>query len=81
MILLQKILFRKPLNAFFHDKTVIAIAHRLSTIRNSDLILVIDAGKIVERGSHVELMQLSGVYASLLETLEKETELVSVPAK
>jgi len=74
-------LIQKAIERIFHDKTVIAIAHRLSTIRNSDLILVVDAGSIVERGSHVELMQLSGVYASLLETLEKETELVSVPAK
>ena len=74
-------LIQKAIERIFHDKTVIAIAHRLSTIRNSDLILVIDAGKIVERGSHAELMQLSGVYTSLLETLEKETELVSVPAK
>ena len=74
-------LIQKAIERIFHDKTVIAIAHRLSTIRNSDLILVIDAGKIVERGSHAELMQLSGVYASLLETLEKETELVFVPAK
>ena len=74
-------LIQKAIERIFHDKTVIAIAHRLSTIRNSDLILVIDAGKIVERGSHAELMQLSGVYASLLETLEKETELVSVPEK
>ena len=74
-------LIQKAIERIFHDKTVIAIAHRLSTIRNSDLILVIDAGKIVERGSHAELMQLSGVYASLLETLEKETELVSAPAK
>ena len=74
-------LIQKAIERIFHDKTVIAIAHRLSTIRNSDLILVIDGGKIVERGSHADLMQLSGVYASLLETLEKETELVSVPAK
>ena len=74
-------LIQKAIERIFHDKTVIAIAHRLSTIRNSDLILVVDAGKIVERGSHVELMQLCGVYASLLETLENETELVSVPAK
>ncbi len=74
-------LIQKAIERIFHDKTVIAIAHRLSTIRNSDLILVIDAGKIVERGSHAELMQLSGVYASLLETLGKGTELVSLPAK
>jgi len=53
---------------------VIAIAHRLSTIRNSDLILVMDAGKIVERGSHGDLMGQNGIYASLVETLEDDTE-------
>ena len=72
-------LIQKAIERIFQDKTVIAIAHRLSTIRNSDLILVIDSGKIVERGSHAELIQLSGVYASLLETLEEETKLLSVP--
>ncbi|MBT5086807.1 MAG: ABC transporter ATP-binding protein [Deltaproteobacteria bacterium] len=74
-------LIQKAIERIFQDKTVIAIAHRLSTIRNSDLILVIDSGKIVERGTHVELIQLSGVYASLLETLVEETKLLSVPAE
>ena len=67
-------LIQKAIERIFHDKTVIAIAHRLSTIRNSDLILVMDSGKIVERGSHGELMGQNGIYAGLVETLEKETE-------
>ena len=44
-------------------KTVLAIAHRLSTLREMDRILVFDKGKIVEKGSHEELLQKNGLYA------------------
>jgi ABC-type multidrug transport system fused ATPase/permease subunit len=43
------------------------IAHRLSTIRKADKIIVLDKGKIVEIGSHNELLQLGGFYATLTE--------------
>jgi ATP-binding cassette subfamily B protein len=47
-------------------RTTIAIAHRLSTIRDADQILVLDGGRIVERGTHEQLVELSGRYAALL---------------
>ncbi len=53
------------LNRLMDDKTVIAIAHRLSTIAAMDRLIVIDEGKIVEQGTHQELVALGGIYAGL----------------
>jgi ATP-binding cassette subfamily B protein len=63
-------LIQKAIDHVFNEKTVIAIAHRLSTIRHSDEILVLDQGKIVERGSHKALVAAQGFYANLLQELE-----------
>ena len=64
-------LIQKAIGRIFEDKTVIVIAHRLSTIRYSTNILVISNGFIAERGNHTELVSLNGIYAQLLQTLEK----------
>lgn len=58
-------LIQKSLNELVKDRTTIVIAHRLSTIRKADQILVIEAGRIVERGTHDELITLEGRYYDL----------------
>ncbi|HEY7347906.1 MAG TPA: peptidase domain-containing ABC transporter [Ktedonobacterales bacterium] len=57
--------------------TQIVIAHRLSTIRHADIILVLDQGAIVERGSHAELLQQQGYYARLIQSQLETGELVA----
>ena len=55
------------LNAFFLDKTAIVIAHRLSTVKNADQIVVLEQGKIIEMGTHKELVALKGSYFKLVQ--------------
>lgn len=62
----QKI--RRAMLKICENRTSILIAHRLSTIRDSDLILLIENGQIVESGTHEELMELNGQYAQLYRT-------------
>jgi ATP-binding cassette subfamily B protein len=61
-------LIQEALKRVMAGRTSIVIAHRLSTILAADLILVMDRGKIVERGTHSELLAMNGLYSQLYET-------------
>lgn len=58
-------LIEKGMDKLMHGRTVFVIAHRLSTVRNSDAIMVLEHGEIIERGSHDELLQQKGKYYQL----------------
>lgn len=58
-------LVQKGMDALMHDRTTFVIAHRLSTVRNADCIMVLDKGRIIERGTHKELIAAKGTYCQL----------------
>jgi ATP-binding cassette subfamily B protein len=60
-----EVLVQRAMAMLRTDRTSFVIAHRLSTIRDADLILVMDAGKIVEQGTHAELLAKGGAYHAL----------------
>jgi len=60
-------LVQEALNNLMQNRTSLIIAHRLSTIQNADIILVLENGCIVERGSHLELLQNNGLYRKLID--------------
>jgi ATP-binding cassette, subfamily B, multidrug efflux pump len=60
-----EVLIQRAMDALMQNRTSFIIAHRLSTIRNADLILVMNNGDIVEQGTHNELLEKKGFYASL----------------
>lgn len=67
-------LILNSLNNIMKDRTSIIISHRVSTVRNANKILFLDAGEIIESGSHEELMSLSGAYAELYQKQLLEEE-------
>jgi ATP-binding cassette, subfamily B, bacterial len=82
---------QRALSVALEGRTALVIAHRLSTVRDADLILVLDQGKIVERGRHADLVAAGGLYAELYRTqfavsespappFAEKVEIVTVPS-
>jgi subfamily B ATP-binding cassette protein MsbA len=61
----SEILVQQAIERLMKGRTSIVIAHRLSTVQNADMIIVLNEGEIVERGSHNELLKLNGLYSKL----------------
>jgi ATP-binding cassette, subfamily B, bacterial len=64
----SEVAVQRALDLAMEGRTSVVIAHRLSTIRNADLIIVVDRGRIVQRGRHEELMREGGLYTELYRT-------------
>jgi ATP-binding cassette subfamily B protein len=67
----NEVLIQRGFHTLVRAKTLVVIAHRLSTIRHADQILVIDKGRIVERGKHDDLIAIDGLYAKLWREQER----------
>ena len=68
----------RQLRGVMRERTSILVSHRASTVRGADQILVLDDGRVVERGSHDELMRLGGQYATLARHQQLEDELAAI---
>lgn len=61
----------EAIDALTKRKTIIMIAHRLKTVRNADQIVVIDKGRIVQQGTHNQLMKQDGIYKRFVDSREQ----------
>jgi ATP-binding cassette subfamily B protein len=70
-------LIQQALAAVMKDRTTFVIAHRLSTVKNADKIVVLNSGRIVEQGTHEELLAREGPYRRIYETQLADQEEVA----
>ncbi|KWW21241.1 ABC transporter [Peribacillus simplex] len=68
-----EVFIQKAMNRLMEGRTSFVIAHRLSTIKDADLILVMDQGKVIEQGTHSQLLEASGFYADLYNSQFSES--------
>lgn len=68
----------RNLRTVFRGRTVFLVSHRISTVKEADLILVLDGGEVLERGTHAQLLAAGGLYADLHQRQQLEEELAAV---
>ena len=61
----------EAIDALTKEKTIIMIAHRLKTVRHADQIVVVDRGRVVQKGTHEELMEQDGIYRRFVNSREQ----------
>ncbi len=67
-----EVIIQEALERLVHGRTTFIVAHRLSTVTRADLVLVLDHGRIIERGTHGSLLELGGKYAELYQQFTRE---------
>jgi ATP-binding cassette subfamily B protein len=72
---------REALSELMQGRTTFIIAQRLLTLKRADLILVLDGGRIVERGSHAQLLAAGGLYARIYDLQLKDQETLAAEAR
>jgi ATP-binding cassette subfamily B protein len=70
-----EVAIQRGLEEVFRERTVVVVASRVSTVRSADRVVVLDDSRIVEQGTHEELIELGGLYARLAREQEREREL------
>lgn len=69
---------QQAMHRMTEGRTTFAIAHRLSTLRDAERLVVMDEGRIVEQGTHAELMQRKGVFRDLVKMQQEASKIIAI---